>query len=687
MNSLVPRTLELPEKNVPHSFFSKKFIYGIDTRGSGGKVAGNQTSEKIRSFKKNLKNPLYTIPYFYPWPSELEWKSFMYYNSENLSLHDKPIAVYKNGPFQKFLGVTYSELVEEQYEKNNQLTETLTGASLIQKLLTELDSVEFQKMIKQHQILIPIVNRSIRKLSKNLSQTKSDFLKIQKLLQKRDHIIRRFKFLSKISWSGTRLHPSSGSFPSDETRNNPMGTKVPRVQQNTNPIGNSMILTILPVLPPDLRPILKLQNQIAASDLNRLYQRIIYRNERLKKFLKDPSTSQSFEMKYAQRLLQEAVDNLIENGKGSVKPETNARGQALKSLSEILKGKQGRFRQYLLGKRVDYSGRSVIVVGPSLKLSECGLPLRIAIELFLPFLIKKILHYKLAKTVIGAKNFIYNNNSFTWNLLNEIMKNHPILLNRAPTLHRLGIQAFLPKLIHGQAILLHPLVCPAFNADFDGDQMAVHVPITVEARAEAWSFLFSRNHLLSAATGEPIILPSQDMVLGCYYLTSENSNFKLSSTSWSIAGPQRAQQFTTSNSSIQKKSKSNQNFSETYSSNLTKLNKKRKTQPINQLRFHRKCFYNWDSVLNAYQKNQILLQSVIWVRWNGKTEFPNESFSPLEIRVNSFGHYEKIKSKLVLSLKPSVKKPYLNQLICNQYIRTTPGRVLINNVIQNCMRF
>jgi len=708
-------------------------------KGSEQKRAEIQTSEKnfVRSFRKNLKNPLYTVSYFYPWPSELDWKSFMYYNSENLFLQDKPIAFYKNGSFQKFSEANHHQLSEEHYEKNNQLTETLTGASLIQKLLTELDSTEFQKMIKQHQILIPIVNRSIRKLTKKLSQsmdenkfgwvsseiefpeasnvgtpllhrqreqtplpqrgghspagrpklaqTKSDFLKIQKLLQKRDHIIRRFKFLSKISWSGGKLH--SSSFPSDtmsmggsasafpSASRNPMGegTKIAKVQQKTNP--TSMILTVLPVLPPDLRPILKLQNQIAASDLNRLYQRIIYRNERLKKFLKDPSTSQSFEMKYAQRLLQEAVDNLIENGKGSVKPETNARGQALKSLSEILKGKQGRFRQYLLGKRVDYSGRSVIVVGPSLKLSECGLPLRIAIELFLPFLIKKILHYKLAKTVIGAKNFIYSNNSFTWNLLNEIMKNHPILLNRAPTLHRLGIQAFLPKLIHGQAILLHPLVCPAFNADFDGDQMAVHVPITVEARTEAWSFLFSRNHLLSAATGEPIILPSQDMVLGCYYLTSENSLFK-SSTSWSIAP-----QFRTSNWSSQKKSKSNQKFYPT-SDSLT-----RKGQLISQLRFQRKCFYNWDSVLNAYQKNQILLQSVIWVRWNGKTEFPNESFSPLEIRINSFGHYEKIKSKLVLSFKPSVKKPYLNQLICNQYIRTTPGRVLINNVIQNCMRF
>ncbi len=608
------------------------------------------------------------------------------------------------------------------HETKNQSIETLTGASLIQKLLTELDSVEFQKMIKQHQILIPIVNRSIRKLSKNLgqfgigkadksrsldtlgnrpkaSQTKSDLLKLQKLLQKRDHIIRRFKFLSKISWASfqfveTRNSASSvsASTPWKRSSTNGMGYSS---QQTTN--ATSMILTILPVLPPDLRPILKLQNQIAASDLNRLYQRIIYRNERLKKFLKDPSTSQSFEMKYAQRLLQEAVDNLIENGKGSVKPETNARGQALKSLSEILKGKQGRFRQYLLGKRVDYSGRSVIVVGPSLKLSECGLPLRIAIELFLPFLIKKILHYKLAKTVIGAKNFIYKNNDFTWNLLNEIMKNHPILLNRAPTLHRLGIQAFLPKLIQGQAILLHPLVCPAFNADFDGDQMAVHVPITVEARTEAWSFLFSRNHLLSAATGEPIILPSQDMVLGCYYLTSENSPFKSSSTSWSSARMPTSfsgelpptRKIPTSHAvdkskwAIQKKSKSNQISYGEYDS----FSQRKIELVFQQPRFQRKCFYNWDAVLNAYQKNQILLQSVIWVRWNGKMEFSNESFSPLEIRVNSFGHYEKIKSKSVLSLKPFVQKPYLNHFVCNQYIRTTPGRVLINNVIQNCMRF
>jgi DNA-directed RNA polymerase beta' subunit len=683
-------------------------------------------------YNKNfvLKNSLYTISYFYGWSNNRNWKYFFYYNSESPKIEDKSIYYYKNRNLENLGGLTHFSipLMEqvEPYEtslvepigstmvlkasdqkdvihrtnpvrtkgalkfnglgeKTKQL-ETFTGASLIQKLLTEFDSYELKKIMKQHQILIPILNRSIRKLNKSLKK-KTDFIKIQKFLQKRDHIIRRLKFISRIS------------------------------SENTNP--NSMILSILPVLPPDLRPILKLQNQIAASDLNRLYQRIIYRNERLKKFLRDPSTSQSFEMKYAQRLLQEAVDNLIENGKGGVKPETNSRGQPLKSLSEILKGKQGRFRQYLLGKRVDYSGRSVIVVGPKLKLSECGLPVRIAMELFLPFLIKKILHYKLAKTVVGAKNFISSNQKVTWNLLNEIMKNHPILLNRAPTLHRLGIQAFMPKLIHGQAILLHPLVCSAFNADFDGDQMAVHVPITVEARTEAWSFLFSRNHLLSAATGEPIILPSQDMVLGCYYLTSENLSFNLKQIysknqfefflkkfqfMTGLDDDFRKENLNLERLSLLQKTKLNikpsvvqrktkvwdKNFSSFLIASQLKGAESSLAKPVKtsdfSIKFHfiqnikRMCFYDWDSVLTAYETNQIELQSIIWLKWNGKVDFSNESFLPVEIKINSFGHSEKICSKCYLNIDSKGN-------VLSKYIRTTPGKVLINTIIKNCIRF
>jgi DNA-directed RNA polymerase beta' subunit len=287
-----------------------------------------------------------------------------------------------------------------------------------------------------------------------------------------------------------------------------------------------MILSILPVLSPDLRPIIQLDgDQVAISDLNKLYQKVLFRNTRNIRIQKDPWTSID-EMRYAQRLLQEAVDALIENGKGGADPLCGLNDRPLKSLSDMLKGKKGRFRQNLLGKRVDYSGRSVIVVGPNLKLHECGLPKELAIELFQPFLIRRLISKKLIRTIVGAKRLIQQQNPIIWKVLAEVLQYHPVLLNRAPTLHRVGFQAFQPKLVDGRAILLHPLVCTAFNADFDGDQMAVHLPLSFEARAEAWILMWSRNNILSPATGQPLLVPSQDMVLGCYYLTTSNSDLK-----------------------------------------------------------------------------------------------------------------------------------------------------------------
>ena len=302
-------------------------------------------------------------------------------------------------------------------------------------------------------------------------------------------------------------------------------------------IPDAMILKIIPVLPPDLRPILKNGAKMTVSDLNRLYQKIIYRNNRLKKLLKEAATTQSEATRFAHRLLQEAVDNLIENGKSGVKSENDSRGRAFKSLSVILKGKSGRFRQHLLGKRVDYSGRSVIVVGPYLKMHECGIPYDMAIELFLPFLLKRIIGQGLSQTVVGAKTILRTNKAFTKNVLREIMRGKPVLLNRAPTLHRLGIQAFFPILVDGKAIIIHPLVCTAFNADFDGDQMGVHVPLTVEARAEALKLMFARNNLLSPATGEPLASPSQDMLLGIYYLTIDKPQPRVADKSLKVHSP------------------------------------------------------------------------------------------------------------------------------------------------------
>jgi len=281
-----------------------------------------------------------------------------------------------------------------------------------------------------------------------------------------------------------------------------------------------MVLSCLPVLPPDLRPMVQLDGgRFATSDLNDLYRRVINRNNRLLRLTK--MLAPEILIRNEKRLLQESVDALIDNGKrGKAVAGTNNR--PLKSLSDIIEGKQGRFRQNLLGKRVDYSGRSVIVVGPKLKLHECGLPKEMAIELFQPFVIHKLIQLRLANNIRGAKNKIQQDEPIVWEILEKVIKGHPVLLNRAPTLHRLGIQAFQPKLVRGRAIQLHPLVCTAFNADFDGDQMAVHVPLSLEAQAEARVLMLASNNWTSPATGHPILVPSQDMVLGCYFLTIEN---------------------------------------------------------------------------------------------------------------------------------------------------------------------
>uniref|UniRef100_A0AB39U435 DNA-directed RNA polymerase subunit n=1 Tax=Borodinellopsis insignis TaxID=3229915 RepID=A0AB39U435_9CHLO len=541
-------------------------------------------------------------------------------------------------------------------EKNNVLGETpcnininafYSGPGIIQQLLNELDFYSLKKMDKQNRILLYQINKQIFSIKKKLKYkyTKKEYLNKYK---KRDQLIRRTKLVRKLfrtesnfrdrkfsvnnvlggTWQTTswqtggelRLRSSSKILRQKSTHNSP----IYRVEGSSTP--NSMILTTVPVLPPDLRPIVQIGSQIAASDLNRLYQRVIYRNDRLKKFLKDPATTHSYEMKYAQRLLQEAVDNLIQNGKSGVVAEKDSRGRALKSLSDLLKGKQGRFRQYLLGKRVDYSGRSVIVVGPKLKLHECGIPKEMALELYLPFLLKRILNQNLARTVIGAKTLLKTDHDYTWELLREIMQVCPVLLNRAPTLHRLGIQAFQPKLVDGRAILLHPLVCPAFNADFDGDQMAVHVPITVEARSEAWKLMLSRNNLLAPATGEPLAIPSQDMVLGCYYLTTNCNKGTL---------------------------KYQKGFGY--------------------------YFQNFSEVIKAYDQHKIDLHAIIWVKWNGLIENGNDQEEPIEIRLTPHGNWQEINQQS--------QKSYCGEknFLLNNFVSTTPGKILFNLIIKNCV--
>src|SRR5262245_41786773 len=285
-----------------------------------------------------------------------------------------------------------------------------------------------------------------------------------------------------------------------------------------------MIMEVLPVLPPELRPLVPLDGgRFATSDLNDLYRRVINRNNRLKRLLE--LKAPEIIVRNEKRMLQEAVDSLLDNGRRG-KAMTGANKRPLKSLADMIKGKGGRFRQNLLGKRVDYSGRSVIVVGPQLKLHQCGLPKKMALELFKPFIFNKLELLGLATTIKAAKRLVEQEVAEVWDILEEVIREHPVLLNRAPTLHRLGIQAFEPVLIEGKAIQLHPLVCAAFNADFDGDQMAVHVPLSLEAQMEARTLMLASNNVLSPANGEPIIVPSQDIVLGLYYATRERVNAK-----------------------------------------------------------------------------------------------------------------------------------------------------------------
>ncbi|MBD1843171.1 DNA-directed RNA polymerase subunit gamma [Cyanobacteria bacterium FACHB-63] len=329
----------------------------------------------------------------------------------------------------------------------------------------------------------------------------------------------------------------------------------------TGSLPDWMVLDVIPVIPPDLRPMVQLDGgRFATSDLNDLYRRVINRNNRLARL--QEILAPEIIVRNEKRMLQEAVDALIDNGRRG-RTVVGANNRPLKSLSDIIEGKQGRFRQNLLGKRVDYSGRSVIVVGPKLKIHQCGLPREMAIELFQPFVIHRLIRQGLVNNIKAAKKLIQRNDPTIWDVLEEVIEGHPVFLNRAPTLHRLGIQAFEPILVDGRAIQLHPLVCPAFNADFDGDQMAVHVPLSLEAQAEARLLMLASNNILSPATGRPIITPSQDMVLGCYYLTADNPDAS------QVEG---------------------------------------------------RYFSSLDDAITAYEQKQVDLHSYVWVRFDGEVE-------------------------------------------------------------------
>jgi len=323
-----------------------------------------------------------------------------------------------------------------------------------------------------------------------------------------------------------------------ETKLKRIGKRL-KLVENFMESGNSpewLILKVLPVLPPDLRPLVPLDGgRFATSDLNDLYRRVINRNNRLNRLLE--LNAPDIIVRNEKRMLQEAVDALLDNGRRG-RAITGSNKRPLKSLSDMIKGKQGRFRQNLLGKRVDYSGRSVIVTGPTLRLHQCGLPKKMALELFKPFIFGKLQRRGLATTIKAAKKLVERETPEVWEILEGVIREHPVMLNRAPTLHRLGIQAFEPVLIEGKAIQLHPLVCAAFNADFDGDQMAVHVPLSIEAQMETRALMMASNNVLAPASGDPIIVPSQDIVLGLYYMTRTSADAK--GNGMIIAGPDEA---------------------------------------------------------------------------------------------------------------------------------------------------
>nr|ANZ53710.1 RNA polymerase beta subunit-1 [Gnetum parvifolium]ANZ53842.1 RNA polymerase beta subunit-1 [Gnetum parvifolium] len=411
------------------------------------------------------------------------------------------------------------------------------------------------------------------------------------------------------------------------------------IQAKINP--EWMVLCLLPVLPPELRPIFVLGEQVVVeSDFNKLYQKVILRNKNLQNSFEiqgGPFYSTGDFLTLQKRLLQEAVDALLDSGKSGQPRKDHFRNRPYKSFSDVIAGKEGRFRANLLGKRVDYSARSVIVVGPSLALHQCGLPRELAIKLFQPFLIRNLIGQGVVANIRAAKLLIQRRIPVVWKILQQILLGHPVLLNRAPTLHKFGILAFQPILVKERAIRLHPAVCTGFNADFDGDQMAVHLPLSIEAILESRLLMFSHTNLLSPSNGSPITKPTQDMLLGLYILTTEK--------------PRNISQFRCRPSNPTKKFLPEANL----------------------------CFCNYDDVFIAYQKNRVSLKKPLWFRWkvvNGTILTSVDQEVPIEFQYQSLGTSQQIYEHYTIQRARSGK-------VLTIYIRTTVGRIIFNREIEN----
>nr|WNG72104.1 RNA polymerase beta' subunit [Mammillaria elongata] len=407
-----------------------------------------------------------------------------------------------------------------------------------------------------------------------------------------------------------------------------------------------MVLCLLPVLPPELRPIIQIDGgKLMSSDINELYSRVIARNNILTDLLKPIKFTPKDLVRSQEKLLQEAVDTLLDNGiRGQ--PMRDDHNKVYKSISDVIEGKEGRFRQTLLGKRVDYSGRSVIVVGPSLSLHQCGLPREIAMELFQIFVIRDLIRQHLASSIGVAKTQIQEKEPVVWKILQEVMQGHPVLLNRAPTLHRLGILAFQPILVEGRVISLHPLVCKGFNADFDGDQMAVHLPLSLEAQAEARLLMFSHMNLLSPAIGDPISVPTQDMLIGLYVLTSGNRR------------------------GICANRYNPRNHKNYQNERIDDNNYKYTKEPF---------FCNSYDALGAYRQKRINLDSPLWLRWRLDQRVIASREAPIEVHYESLGTYHEIYGHYLIVR--SVKKEILFI-----YIRTTVGHIYFYREIEEAIQ-
>ena len=568
------------------------------------------------------------------------------------------------------------------YEMSVQQALGYTCGESILKLLSPINCYQLESGLK---VVLCQINERISEVEDQGFLLKSDLILLNSLRTKKSRTLRRLK--------------------------------IAKILRKTKVLPKQMVFSLLPVLPPSLRPIIQLdENIVAVSDCSQIYQKIVQRSNRLsKRMSKYLSYDHCLRLKV---LLQQAVDGLIENGKGGSKPLCDNNGRPLKSLSDGLKGKKGRFRQDLLGRRVDYSGRSVIVVGPALKLHQCGLPKEMAIELFQPFLIRQLFAKKIVSNIAVAKNYIKKETPIVLEILKQLLRSHPVLLNRAPTLHRLGVQAFQPKLVSGRAILLHPLVCSAFNADFDGDQMAVHIPLSSKARGEAWKILWSRNNILSPATGQPILVPSQDMVLGCYYLTTKKANFltkKYSGvgkkdTNKQSLGDLRSNCFSETNASSDSPSKniaeknlispkeklrsrldsgntlSKPNLSHSHVTNGSNLSvrPKPKKDSIRRNKRTGQFFNNSYQVLKDLQQKRLKLHTSIWLKMDRDVEIHKEEQKPLEARIHCCGNFTKIypgylrrfyKREGLFFKGNLVKKPE------DFYVRTTCGRVMLNQTI------